>query len=113
MFAQLLSTIFGPSRTQGKPRSPKWKTVRKQWLALHPTCAACGGVKGIECHHILPFHLFPELELSGDNFLTLCEWNRCHLVVGHSRWFGAYNPNAVDDAALMLRRVRERNESRP
>jgi 5-methylcytosine-specific restriction endonuclease McrA len=90
------------------PRSPHWPRVRAQWLAHHPTCAACGGTLNIEVHHKKPFHLFPALELDPKNFLTLCEpmGIEHHLKVGHtiggkSSW-KIYNVNVVADAATIL-----------
>ena len=84
-------------------RSNHWPTVRKHWLEIHPSCAACGGLDHTQVHHIQPFHLNPELELEPTNFITLCEkmGSECHLkfghtVNGHSSW-KINNPNVVED----------------
>ena len=50
-------------------RSNHWPTVRKHWLEIHPSCAACGGLDHTQVHHIQPFHLNPELELEPTNFI--------------------------------------------
>lgn len=92
------------------PRSPHWHRVRDEHLAAHPTCAACGGRAHLNVHHIQPFHLFPDLELDPKNFITLCENpdRHCHIRVGHSWNFSAYNPHVVEDAARELDRLQNR-----
>ena len=60
----------------------------------------------MEAHHLRPFHLWPELELDEGNLLALCEGNHdinCHLVIGHDFDFRGYNPDAVIDAARLLK----------
>jgi hypothetical protein len=95
-------------------RNGKWRTVRDAWLAEHNTCAACGGKTHLAVHHIKPFHYYPELELDTTNFMTLCEkpGRNCHLWIGHSGDWKAWNPHAVEDAALMLKRKQERKYER-
>jgi len=87
---------------RGKPnlgkRSPKWRKVRAEHLKSYPCCAACGGTKKLEVHHILPFHLFPAQELCRDNLMTLCEARGCHLIFGHVWSWKGWNPTAVEDA---------------
>ena len=104
-----IQTIRKALATIGTKRSPHWPAVRKQWLAAHPTCAACGGTQNIEVHHKSPFHLHPELELEPSNFITLCEpiGKEHHLKIGHtvngkSSW-KINNPDVVRDAAAALR----------
>jgi hypothetical protein len=86
------------------PRSPEWREVRDEHVRLHPFCAACGGDRKLQVHHILPFHLHPDLELDPENLLTLCERPArfCHYVFGHFHNWKAYNPNVVVDAARYL-----------
>src|SRR4051812_49059962 len=38
-------------------RSSGWSKVRKAHLEMEPACKACGGVRSLEVHHKLPFHL--------------------------------------------------------
>jgi len=84
-------------------RSGKWPTVEKHFREEHPTCAACGGNKNINIHHIHPFHIDPALELDPNNLLTLCMGKlECHLQIGHAGSFKQYNPNVRRDAAIVL-----------
>ena len=92
------------------PRSPRWPTVREAHLLRHPTCAACGGTKGLEVHHLLPYHRFPEKELDEANLLTLCEHHGCHYAFGHLWNWNGINVDAVLDARKMLAK-RERRDS--
>lgn len=86
-------------------RSSEWRKVRKEWLKNNPRCAACGATKGVQVHHISPFHDHPELELKPKNFITLCEilgGPEHHLQIGHGGDFKARNPYVVSDAAALL-----------
>ena len=91
-------------------RSPRWAAARAAHLAAHPTCGVCGGREMLNVHHCKPFHLYSALELDPKNLTTLCELpsRGCHLNIGHSGDWRAYNPHVVVDAARMLRRRRER-----
>ena len=82
------------SREVGAKRSPKWDATRKKHLKLYPECEFCGNKANLSVHHILPFHLRPDLELEESNLITLCEksdkygWS-CHYLLGHSLdWHG-------------------------
>lgn len=86
-------------------RSSKWPAVRKAFLA-GKRCAACETDKRIEAHHCLPRHLYPELELRTEFLIALCR--RCHKLLGHCDSWKAFNPRVVEDAALMLKRRKER-----
>ena len=71
----------------GQPkRSEHWPLIRKKWLLNNGTCAACGSTQHLQVHHVIPFHLHPELELCETNFITLCETMGVehHLKVGHT-----------------------------
>jgi len=84
---------------KGLTRSPRWWRVRKTHLAAHSDCAACGGVKKPEVHHIHPFHLAPERELDPTNLVTLCESSTaCHFLIGHGKDWKAFNPTVREDA---------------
>lgn len=86
-------------------RSSKWPGVRRVFLD-GKSCAACGGTDGIEAHHVLPVHLYPEHELRVDFLVALCRTH--HLEIGHAGDWRAFNPRVIEDAALMLKRRRER-----
>lgn len=92
----------------GKSRSSRWPATRKKHLARNPTCAACGSKDRLEVHHLLPYHVHPELELVESNLLTLCEGEavNCHLLFGHARSWSAWNRNAARDAAAWLALIR-------
>lgn len=98
---------------KGKPvkrRSKDWPKVRKLHLMVNPTCAACGGNKRLEVHHIKVFHEHPDLELSRENLITLCEEpaRGCHYVFGHlSTSWKASNSCVREDAETHLRRIQE------
>jgi len=93
-------------------RSGQWPAVRKQHLALHPTCEVCGGTQKLEVHHKRPFHLHPNLELEPTNLVTLCEANKdgvnCHLLFGHLGNFRSFNVDVLIDAALWLHKITTR-----
>lgn len=89
-------------------RSSQWSRVRADWIADHPTCAACGGIKDLSVHHIKPFHARPDLELNPVNFITLCEKKNCHFIWGHlnTNW-STWNINVIEDAAAWLSKVKK------
>lgn len=87
------------------PRSSKWPAVRKKWLKeKQPECQVCDRKTKLEVHHIIPFHIKPELELDTNNFITLCENPSCfcHYVVGHCAlsWL-RYDPDVVTNATII------------
>lgn len=98
-----------PALLAGRPRSTRWRSLRAVFLAAYPRCAACDAARGLEVHHVVPYHLDPSLELSVGNLLTLC--SRCHLFVGHLGSFRHFNPAAVEDASAWLGKVRSRPDS--
>ena len=57
---------------QGIPgkRSGHWALVRRRHIQSNPTCAVCGGTETLEVHHILPFHIDPNLEEAVINWRT-------------------------------------------
>lgn len=88
----------------GTHRSPQWPRVRKEFLK-GKVCAVCGGKEKLEAHHIVPFHVKPELELEPSNLLPLCEAKRfgvnCHQLTGHHGCWSKVNPHCREDAALI------------
>lgn len=94
-------------------RAGAWRSVRAKHLAENPVCSACGNENDCEVHHIHPYFLFPESELSPGNLLTLCSDGpggmNCHLVIGHAGDWHGWNPSVEADAArfrLMLRGIK-------
>ncbi len=96
---------------KGSPkRSSQWSAVRNAYLVNHNRCAACGSRKRLQCHHIVPFWVDASLELSVENFITLCTngkygMRNCHLNIGHAGNWKRVNPDVVADAALMRMRL--------
>lgn len=81
-------------------RSPQWSAVRDRFIKANPRCAACGSAKRLEAHHVLPFHVHPELELSPANLVPLCR--PCHLSIGHGYDWSAWRPDCRRLASQML-----------
>jgi predicted transcriptional regulator len=50
-----------------------WKELVK---ARDKVCIVCGDEKHLECHHVYPFGLYPELRDDVNNGVVLCRW--CH-----------------------------------
>jgi 5-methylcytosine-specific restriction endonuclease McrA len=86
-------------------RSRLWSRMRSQFLKLSPKCTACDSDRGLEVHHIRPFHLHPELELEASNLVTLCKY--CHLVIGHLRDYTYYNLSVLEDCQKFKDKRRE------
>ena len=92
----------------GAARSGRWPALRKKYLALHPTCAACGSTEEVEPHHVRPFHIHPDLELDAENLISLCEKHNCHLAFGHNYDWHAYNPHVAEDCRIQAMRTKQR-----
>jgi 5-methylcytosine-specific restriction enzyme A len=78
-------------------RHPDWPRIKRAHQAKFPRCWNCGLVHDCQVHHLLPFHLFPNLELDPTNLLTLGEsiGRNCHLQVGHLGDWQDYNESLV------------------
>lgn len=70
-------------------RSSSWRTVRKEHIQNFPYCAICRKKKGLEVHHIVPFHMDPSLELEPTNLVTFCR--KHHFIYGHIENWKARN----------------------
>lgn len=88
-------------------RSPKWKTIRKNFLEENNSCAACGRTKKLEVHHIVPVHLDPSKELDIDNLIVLCD-DPCHLLFGHLLDYKSWNSNVIEDSSSFLQKIKSR-----
>jgi hypothetical protein len=67
-------------------RSPGWADARREHLTREPACVVTGidDARRVAVHHIMPFHLFPELELDPGNLITLAESPiNIHFLFGH------------------------------
>lgn len=87
-------------------RSSRWPAVRRMHLAREPECQVCGTREGVEAHHVQPFHLRPDLELSMDNLLSLCPTH--HLWWGHLGLWRSFNEDVRADASLWRAKIRGR-----
>jgi 5-methylcytosine-specific restriction protein A len=68
---------------------------------MFPVCAGCGGATQLQVHHIVPFHVSPDLELVPQNLITLCMGDHdCHLKLGHGGAFRCYNPEITKDVKV-------------
>ncbi len=95
---------------KGAKRSPQWRKVRDEHLVKFPECEVCGVkntkiLRRLTVHHILPFHLFPDLELNPGNLMTLCSIGKygvssCHLLFGHLGNYRKINMNILTDVAV-------------
>ena len=109
MLKDLLDRVVGKIPA-GTKRSPYWRKVRQAYLSVHPQCEICNGTKNLTVHHIIPFHMAPDLELDPGNLITLCESSRfkrlsCHQIFGHFGDWRNWNPNVVEDARVWKRRL--------
>lgn len=110
----LTSLALSPyySSTLSKPaarRHKDWPKKRREHLVKFPYCAACRSIFYLEVHHVLPYHLFKELELDPDNLITLCEGPGVghHLWYGHNGNYRLYNPNVREDTAEALAKFQQ------
>lgn len=93
-------------------RSSEWPKIRAKHLESNRVCIVCGGNRKLEVHHIIPFHVKPELELVSSNLVTLCEDGSdgiiCHLAIGHLGSYKSYNENIVEDAKILNYKILNR-----
>ena len=88
MFGSYIDRLYG--------RSPKWRSVRNDFIKTHNVCAACGREDNLEVHHIVPYHVDPSKELDHENLITLCG-KKCHFIFGHLWDWKSWNKDVVED----------------
>jgi hypothetical protein len=71
-----------------------------------PWCSCCRATKDLQVHHILPFHVRPDLEMETTNLMVLCR--RCHLLIGHLGTWESWNVTARADAAVLRNKIDNR-----
>ena len=83
------------------PRSSKWPKERAEYLLIRPQCEACGAEHDTQVHHVIPFHVRPDLELDRRNFIGLCGPHGCnaHFRLGHLGNWNKENPRVREEAA--------------
>lgn len=84
-------------------RSSKWRKVRKEHIKWNWKCECCNNLKKLEVHHIVPYHIAPELELDEKNLITLCR--RCHLLIGHLDKWDRHNAEVVKDSKHLNEKI--------
>jgi len=103
-FGRIKDRIQGKA-PKGAKRSSEWPKVRVSHLQRHPKCCICGLKSKTQVHHVIPFHIAPDLELEPSNLMTLCEnkkWGiNCHLLIGHLGNYRKVNPSITADALFM------------
>jgi len=82
-----------------------WRKARKAYIKEYPACELCTHHKKLNVHHIRPRHLFPELVLAWENFITLCR--ACHYRYGHC----AKSWKDYDSTVTLLKRILENYRS--
>jgi len=103
---QIVGPVREVAKNIGPERSSGWSSCRKKHITKNNFCAVCGTKKSLQVHHIVPFHLRPDLELEESNLITLCL--KDHFLFGHLRDWKSWN-SAVDvDANNWLSRIKER-----
>lgn len=67
----------------------QWRQTRNEFIRWEPICQMCARDKNLQVHHILPWHLRPDLRYEHQNLVTLCA--DCHLRFGHYNNWKDYN----------------------
>ena len=84
--------------TAATPRNAAVSRAQREWVRENPACAVCG-LRSIhlwrcEAHHLIPYHVAPDLGACPTNFVTLCRAH--HWLVGHgARSWGWENTNVL------------------
>ena len=83
-------------------RSPKWRTVRNNFLQKNPCCQVCGSTENLIAHHIIPVHIDKNKELDENNLMTLCQNKtmNCHFIFGHLLNWTKINPDVIKDSKI-------------
>ena len=104
-----------PSPNFRSRRSSHWPAARRAHLNLQPECQVCGARELVEVHHVLPYHLFPDLELAAGNLITLCDPpgpTNHHLETGHlGNWLN-WNPQVREDCERARRQLKKLQNDR-
>ena len=104
---QIVGPIREFAKNHGSERSPQWNSVRKEHIRYNCECVVCGTKKGLQVHHVIPFHVMPEEELNPKNLITLCA--KHHFLFGHLNYWKSWNPNVRQDSIIWQNKL----DSRP
>ena len=85
------------------------RKAMKAYRATHKVCAWCGKpetlTNQVVPHHVIPFHVAPEIADHDGNFIPLHHSGGCHLICGHAGNFQRWVANVQDVCAQRI--VRE------
>lgn len=104
--ARMLGLFAGAPQGQERARSPKWDAFRARFLKENNECAACGAVKELEVHHVVPYQVRPDMELDRENLITLCRDD--HFTFGHLKDWRSWNDKVRADCEKYRAKVRKR-----
>jgi 5-methylcytosine-specific restriction endonuclease McrA len=85
MVRRALSRLFGRKPVgpaDDSARDPRFRSAEREFIRRNPVCAGCGG-SATTAHHVIPFHVRPDLEMDESNWAPVCP--DCHFVDGHAR----------------------------
>jgi len=103
--------LLVPAWNQVGSQRPSAMTRRMaQWLK-GKRCVVCGGKKRVQAHHMLPFHLWPQLAMEERLWLPVCRGNPqldCHCAIGHAGILEGINIFVLEFAG-MFAKVRAMN----
>ncbi len=109
MITRIKDIVQGKASLNSTKRSAQWVKVRKEHLKQHSLCEVCGSKTNLNVHHIKPYHSHPELELTPENLITLCENTKkginCHLLIGHLGNYKKINPHCIEDAKIWCKKL--------
>lgn len=103
LLRRIYTFFFGSQKIIGANRNSKWPKLRNSLIKDAGKCSVCDGIDFLTVHHIIPFHIRPDLELSRENLVVLCESPKmnCHFIFGHRRDWKNYNKNILEDIKIL------------
>jgi len=87
-------------------RASGWSALSRKYREENPHCAVCGTLQNVEVHHVIPYHIDPQLELQEFNLISLCRHD--HFLFGHLGSWHSYNREVRADAAEMRGKIETR-----
>lgn len=83
-------------------RGSEWREARSNHLLVEAFCQCCGRNNNLEVHHVIPWHIKPELRYESSNLITLCR--ECHFRFAHHSNWSDCNPSIREDCARFNQR---------
>lgn len=91
-------------------RSSAWAKTRAEYLKQFPNCQVCGKkgsfLKPTEVHHCVPFSQDKSLELSFDNFISVCREH--HFFVCHLNSWKSWNKDVKENSEEWYNKIKNR-----